>query len=560
MHELINGAIETCGWYESSYYIFSENVFAPLIYYSHLGVIVPLIFISLFIFFSNRNATQSKLLVLMTASLVGWIYSDLVLWASERPDLVMFFWSIEILLEPLVYFFAFYFIYNFASDRDFSLKQKMLFTLPLLPTFILAPTELGLLNFDLSNCDRAATEGFLPLYGYIIELVYVVLTCIYAIKFYRGSTDNIKKKRIKLVTIGIVLFLISFSLGNITEVFTENWQIGQFGLFGSVIFASFLAYAVVKYKAFNVKLVTVQVLISAVWFLLFAILFIRTIENVRMVVILSLVMVGILGYLTIKAVLREIKQREEIQKLAVDLQRANDRLKELDKTKSEFVSIASHQLRSPITAIAGYAALIREGDYGEVSAKLKEPLERIEQSARMMATSIEDYLNVSRIESGNMKYNYSDFNLKDEAEHICDDLRPVALKQGLVLLFKQSLTGQGVVKADIGKVQQIIHNLINNSIKYTPKGAITVFVHDDASAKKIYVDIMDTGIGMSEATLGSIFGKFSRADNANSVNVKGTGLGLYVALKMAEAMGGTITAHSEGEGKGSKFSFELKLH
>jgi signal transduction histidine kinase len=116
-----------------------------------------------------------------------------------------------------------------------------------------------------------------------------------------------------------------------------------------------------------------------------------------------------------------------------------------------------------------------------------------------------------------------------------------------------------VVNADVGKTNQIVHNLINNSLKYTPKGSVSVFVRDDIKKKRIYVEITDTGIGMSEKTQHTIFQKFNRADNANSVNVSGTGLGLYVALKMAEAMGGDITAFSEGDGKGSRFTFELPL-
>lgn len=238
---------------------------------------------------------------------------------------------------------------------------------------------------------------------------------------------------------------------------------------------------------------------------------------------------------------------------------ANKKLKELDKMKSEFVSIASHQLRSPLTSIRGYSSMILEGTFGKVPKKVQDATERIAESSRNMALSIEDYLNVSRIESGNMKYNYSDFNLKDEVEKITDDLRPVALKSGLILLFKSALTTQGVVHADIGKTVQIIHNLLNNSIKYTPKGFIKVLARDDIKNKTIYIDVTDTGIGMNTETQQAIFQKFERAKDANKTNVSGTGLGLFVALKMAEAMGGTITATSEGSDKGSTFTLELPL-
>jgi signal transduction histidine kinase len=203
--------------------------------------------------------------------------------------------------------------------------------------------------------------------------------------------------------------------------------------------------------------------------------------------------------------------------------------------------------------------MLIEGSYGPVPEKAKESLQRIEESAKLMAMSVEDYLNVSRIESGNMKYVYTDFNINDAVSNICDDLRPEAMKQQLILLNRSDLKSRGVVHADIGKTTQIIHNLINNSIKYTQKGSISVFVRDDLEKKRVYIDITDTGIGMNEKTLHTIFQKFERANNANSVNISGTGLGLYVALKMAEAMGGDITAHSEGDSKGSRFTIEMPL-
>ena len=176
-----------------------------------------------------------------------------------------------------------------------------------------------------------------------------------------------------------------------------------------------------------------------------------------------------------------------------------------------------------------------------------------------MTYAIEDYLNVSRIESGNMKYNYSDFNLKDEVEHICDDLRQDAIKNGLSLIFRSDLMSRGIIHADLGKTVQIVQNLIHNSIKYTKEGSIKVLVRDDVVRKKIHVDIIDTGIGMNKETLLTIFQKFERADNANSVNVHGTGLGLYVAKMMTEAMGGEVKAASDGDGKGSCFTITFPL-
>ena len=158
-----------------------------------------------------------------------------------------------------------------------------------------------------------------------------------------------------------------------------------------------------------------------------------------------------------------------------------------------------------------------------------------------------------------MNYSYSDFNLRDEVDNLCDDMRPEAIRKGLSLYFKTALTSRAVVHADLGKTVQIVQNLIINAIKYTPEGSIRVLVRDDVTRGRIYVDVIDTGIGMSEETLEIVFEKFERATNANAVNIHGTGLGMFVAIKMANAMGGDVTAYSEGEEKGSRFTFELPL-
>jgi signal transduction histidine kinase len=259
----------------------------------------------------------------------------------------------------------------------------------------------------------------------------------------------------------------------------------------------------------------------------------------------------------LRSVKKEIDQRKEFEVLTKQLGKVNNRLTALDKQKSEFVSIASHQLRSPLTAIRGYASLLREGSYGVLSPQALEPIQRIEESSKLMALAIEDYLNVSRIESGNMSYTLIDFNLKEQVEHICNDMRSEAIKHGLVLLFRTHLSSRAVVHADLGKTVQIIQNLINNAIKYTQEGTIIIIMRDDIKKKQIFVDVTDTGMGMSIETQNILFQKFSRAHNANLVNTSGTGLGLYVAAKMAEAMGANIVAYSEGEGKGSRFTFKI---
>ncbi len=548
-----------CSWDTNPTFIFfSDNVFGNFIYYTHL---LPVASILIFIFLLLIHHSSDKSIRALTVSAVAftaWSLSDLIIWSTANPDWTMFFWSVILHFEVILYYSILYFTYYFISGRPPSLlSQGILFVL-YLPLILFGHTNLNLVAFDYTNCLREAVEGPLVIYAYIIEAIIAIWI------LFLGISNSFKnsgprRKEIVLFTSGAFLFLAAFSSGNIAGTFQIDWEIGQYGLLSVPVFIGFLAYLSIKYQAFNIKLIATEILIISISILTVSIIFLRTIDSVRIITIFTFLLSSSLGYTLVKSVKREIKQREQIENLAVELEGANDRLKELDKLKSEFVSIASHQLRSPLTSIRGYSSLLLDGSYGPISNKAIEPLTRIEESAKLMAMSIEDYLNVSRIESGNMKYNKADFNLKDEAEHVCDGLRTEAIKKGIGLIFRSDLKSRGVVNADLGKTVQIVNNLVNNSLKYTPQGSIKVLVRDDVVRKKIFVDIMDTGIGMNEKTQRSIFQKFERAENANAVNTSGTGLGLYVAQKMAEGMGGSITAFSEGDGKGSRFTLELPL-
>jgi signal transduction histidine kinase len=561
MNSLLIEVAEFCEWSPALFLFISKNVEGSLIYYSHIVPVLfslPLAFIIIFKDYKSRLNQYFFLAVLLFSI---WSFSDLILWANPDPRIVMFFWSLLNLLEPFIYLSILLFTYTLLFKKEVTTKVITSLLLITSPVVILLATKLEIEAFDLTNCYREVIEGPLVFYSYIIQIIITLLIIIFTIIYLQRTEESrVEKKMAVIGVLGSLLFLAFFSSGNIIGSINGDWAVAPlYGLFGMPVMVAFLAFLISRYRMFKVQMLTAQFLISTLSILIIGILFVRTIENVRYIAVATFILTIVLGTVLIRNIKRELEQKNQIEKLAHNLERANERLKQMDKLKSEFVSIASHQLRSPITAISGYASLMSEGSYGEVPDKMKDPIERIVQSARMMAASIEDYLNVSRIEGGNMKYNYSDFNVVDETEHICDDLRPEALKRGLVLLFRKRVENKGIINADIGKVQQIIHNLINNSVKYTPKGAITVYVHDDSERRKIYIDILDTGIGMSQGTLGSIFQKFERGDKANNVNVVGTGLGLFVALKMAEAMKGTITAHSEGEGKGSRFTIELPL-
>jgi len=546
-----------CPWEPASYLFLSSNV-PGLVHYSHSVAIIAAFLIALIVFFNNPKDIVPRLFLLFASLFSVWAFLDMILWATNSPSTVMFSWALQVLLEPLTHAVAFYLFYYHINDKIPPLLTNFVVLLVLLPLLIFLPTDINLRGLLLSSCE--SIESYLAMYySYFASTIFTLLILFVAV----AKIPKIKDKKNKLssiyFTIGLVTFLAAFTSGNFISSFTDDWTLSQYGLFGMPIFASVIAYSIVKFRAFNSKLIGANVLVVLLLLLVGSLLFVVKSPVAFLVVVITLLVTSVAGFLLYFSVKKEVKQREEIEKLAVGLEKANERLKILDKQKSEFVSIASHQLRSPLTAIRGYVSLIEEGSFGVVPEKMKDALHRISESGKFMAVSIDDFLNVSRIESGNMKYEYKDINLREQAEHIVEDLRSDATKRGLMLLFKTNLSGKGIVNADFGKTQQILHNLINNALKYTRQGTVTVFVHDDPAKKLVNVEFIDTGIGMSAETLEKLFGKFARAKVASSANIMGTGLGLFVARAMARAMQGDVTAHSEGEGKGSRFVLTLPL-
>jgi len=555
MDTLIQTAIKNCEWSTARFLIFSDNVFEPLIYYSHLGVLLIALFFGFFILLNNPRERLNRVLFYLTFAIGVWLFSDLVLWASGNPSEVMFFWAVEIIAEPIIYALAFYFFYLFVDKKDFGLRTKIILYSFLLPTIALAASNFGLTGFDLTNCDRVAVEGILPKYGYAIEIAILLWIIALAFDRYYKTQDSEIKKQIFFTATGICLFLFSFSLGNIAEVITENWYIGQIGYIGIPIFIAFLSYQIVKYRTFHIKIFGSQVLVTAIWFLILSILFVRTVENVRIIVAATLALFSILGIFLIRSVKREVAQREKIQKLAEDLEKANEKLKELDQMKSEFLSLATHQIRAPLTAIKGYSSMLLEGDFGVLPQKAKDSVNTIMKSCQNLINIVGDFLNISRIEQGRMVYEKTVFDMGKLVKEVVEAIKPNIQNAGLALNIEIPENLNAKVNADRDKIEQVVGNVLDNAIKYTPKGSIGVSVLKDKETVK--VAIKDSGVGIPSDEMNKLFNKFSRTKDANKTSVTGTGLGLYIAKKMVEAHKGDIKVSSEGVGKGTTFIIEM---
>lgn len=554
--------ITACEWAKAPYLVFSDNVFASYIYYSHFFAIAVSLVIGLFIYLRGKKELVNNLLFCISIFLSIWVFSDLVLWASEKPQLIMFFWTLEILFEPLIYAFSLYFFLVFVDKKDITISKKVGIFALLAPIILFASTKFALLGFDLTNCDRVAIEGPLPQYGYIIELLFVVWIVIAAVGRLRKAASKELKTQIVLMALALGVFLFSFSFGNIVEVFTDNWGVGQIGLAGVGVFVAVLGYLIVKFKTFNIKLIATQALVWALALMVAATFFVKTLGNMRAVLAATLILVILIGYLLIRSVKREVSQRERLQQLAQQLEQsnlslaeANDKLKGLDKLKTEFLSLASHQLRSPLTAIKGYSSMLIEGSYGTLDDKSMEGAKRIYTSAQGLANIVEDLLNVSKIEQGGMKYEFMETDLAPIVTTLYNEMQIPAQSKDIAFRLSMDVNEKFMVNADPTKIKQVFLNLTDNSIKYTPDhGVITVSLVRDG--KHIVFAVTDNGMGISEETRVKLFEKFSRGEGGKT-NTGGSGLGLYLAKQIAIAHKGDVVIESEGLGKGATFKVIL---
>ena len=252
-----------------------------------------------------------------------------------------------------------------------------------------------------------------------------------------------------------------------------------------------------------------------------------------------------------------IKLEKEVERATRDLKKANVQLKKLDAAKSEFISIASHQLRTPLTVIKGYISMMLEGNFGQLTDSEKESLEKVFESNERLIQLVENLLNISRIESGRLQFNFEEVDFSKMVASVVEELSGYVKKKNLRLEYKPPAKPLPLVKLDEEKIRQVVMNLVDNAIKYTKQGGITVRV--EQSRENITFCVSDTGMGISEADLANLFKKFSRGKGTSLVHTEGTGLGLYVARIMIESHQGRIWAESAGEGKGSKFCFALPV-
>ena len=306
-------------------YLWNAN--APqLLSFSHIPTAIISMLLGAFVYFKNKDSLAGKILLFISLSFSLWSLSDFFLYLALDPRLVMFFWSILNLTELLIFAGALYFSYAFLEKKDALLKYKVIVLAILLPAVFLLPSKNNMDYFDSSYC--GGIQGpMVSSYVYFVEILLVLWTAIYLIKKIKSSKGD-ERKIAAYFSTGIFLFLFSFSGTNLISTITGKWPISQYGMLSMPVFMGFLVYLIIRYEAFNIKLIGAQALVIGIISLIGSQFFFIKNSTNAVLNATTMALVSLFGWWLVNSVKKEIKAKEVLE------QRVKERTKELERIKT----------------------------------------------------------------------------------------------------------------------------------------------------------------------------------------------------------------------------------
>jgi signal transduction histidine kinase len=242
--------------------------------------------------------------------------------------------------------------------------------------------------------------------------------------------------------------------------------------------------------------------------------------------------------------------------IAIENARLYHEAQEADRLKSAFLASMSHELRTPLNSIIGFTGIMLQSLAGPLNPEQEKQLNMVYDSAKHLLALINDVLDISKIEAGQLEVASELFDIRQAIEKVVRTVTPLAEKKGLALLTRVA-PEVGQIVSDRRRVEQILINLLNNAVKFTEQGEVRIACQVDDGW--LVTRVVDTGIGIKPEDIGKLFKPFRQIETGLTRRYEGTGLGLSICRRLVEMLGGEIWAESEGEGKGSVFGFTLPV-
>ena len=513
------------------------------------------ILLGFIVYRSNTKSSTTRLYGLLSLVMSGWVVVHYLSFRPELFDNTLFLIRLSLCLATLMNAFFFLFTATFPRERvQLSTWKKGALLWLTLVVMMLTMSPYVFVQSTVTNGFPSPIPGpgigFFGLYAFSINLLSVLMLV------RRSRTvSGIEKAQMRIVIYGVTAMfgaIIATVLLPVALFHTTFFV--PFLPFYTLIFLTTTSYAIVKFRLFDLRVAATEALSVSIWIILFAKIF--TARNTQEGILDGFILLATIafGVLLIRSVRNEISQRQKLELLSHDLELANAKLTELDKMKSQFLSFASHQLRSPLTTIKWQSQLMLDGSVGALPEKAAETARAIEESSDRMLELVSEFLNLRKLEEGKMEYTFEPTDVAELVSGVVTALKPLAEHKGLTLTYVNHAS-KTLCSIDRQKFMQVVQNLIDNSIKYTDAGSVRVSV-EDVSAGKVAILVSDTGHGIDPAIIATLFEQFVR-DKNDAKKIEGTGLGLYIAKQMMDAHHGSVRADSQGLGKGSTFTIEL---
>jgi len=477
------------------------------------------------------------------------------LFPSDFPFMSLIFSRLAIIFGFVFAFFILLFSesFRFATLSNFSKVLTLVLVILIIITLF---TPLVVKDITLKEISFNINYG--PFYYLLLlplGLIMVFMALVNFIKSFRLLKKE-EKKEIYAFFIGLLtIIVLSLISGIVLPKITGLDIYYKFGNYSTIILTGITANAILKGRFFDLRMLATEVMAVIVVLALFIdIFYSRTL--VEILFKLGIFILASYGsYRLVYSVNKEIQRAKEIRKLSEELQRSNERLREMDRLKTEFLSAASHELNSPIAIIKGYLHMLLYEGFGKVDKKAKEYLKRTYHHAEILSKIVAELLNVSRIEQGRLQIEVTSIDvlpiIKEVGREYAEEARRKGLK--LILHLPPSLPK---VRTNADKFQEILVNLLSNAVKYTKAGEIDLGVREDR--ERLIFWVRDTGIGIPLEKQKFIGEKFYRVESSLITSISGSGLGLYLVKKYLSLMDGKFWFESPGLNKGSTFYFSLK--
>jgi len=512
------------------------------------------------VFLRDVKSITNKLFLLFTFVTVGWSIFNYLNYNVTNELHVLWYIRLVMFFAVLQAFSFLLLMYVFPKDQVTFPKWLKQYLTPLV-TLVAALTFTPLIFSGIKSAQFAGDVAqpipgpAIPIFG-LLAISCVVSGIVILLKKRIGSTRQERLQFSYLLGGVIFMFLLIITFNFILPTVYSNTRFIPLSAIFTLPFSIMVSYAVIRHHFMNVKVVSTAVLT----FILSIVSFVEIIISDSLSLIIFRVgiflLVLVFGVYLIRSVLKEVEQREQLQVLTNQLANANEQLKVLDKARADFISIASHQLRTPPATIKWYLSSIIGGDFGELPAPVKEQLIKTQVTNNSLIALIDDLLNASRIERGKLEFIFAPTDFLAITQLTVDQLTPQAEIKKLKIVFNKPTETLPPITADKEKIRQVMNNMIDNAIKYTKEGTVTVIL--EKTETDLLFKVKDTGKGVAKDQIEHVFGKYERGKTAAS-NATGLGLGMYVAKVIVEQHQGKIWLESEGEGKGSTFIFSVPL-